>query len=896
MLFLLAAAVWADAATNYVSVHGAHTLPFDTWATAATNVEAAIDAALSHGTVVVSNGIYACNVVLLRAVTLRSAAGPQATILDGGQRGAVITCADPAGEIVIAGFTIQNGLGSAGAGIHFGMFDQQGGVVRDCIVRCNLGIFNALGGGGGGMYVGSGTVIVERCEFTDNENLFAGDAIFVAGSSMLEANGSTFQRHTGADVINNWGGATLQNCLFAHNNSRGTTISSGGLIGCTVVSNRTKRGAVGYGGQQRIINTIVYANTPSNFNWLATPPAHALHTLSAPALAAAGCINTPPRFADWYDDYRPTNGSACINAGSNIVALASVTDVCTARFDFGADAYVTSGAWNNVTDVAPGVMCTAVVDTAGAWHAWTLRVLNAFDGVTTDGVVSAALYPATAQRDAWEANTNGVGTRLVAAFAIEGVAMGNVYTLRFFASATAGIHNTRFACNGGAQSDYLVPVNNVTNVVTLSACGPASNGTLHLDVYATSGGSACLGVLEVIERVPTYAAVLGHQSDLGGTNRIFAAITDIGAYEFTGNLAPRVRLDTTAAMCVDADGIRRGRVGSVIAWTGRVTDPDGTIVDVAWDFGDGTQTNGPALTNIMHAYTSADVFPVTVTATDSGGMRGSAQSGIAIGPPIPCPPVALAGTSDAPETVALAWHDAADDEDGFIIERATVRYETIVDNGDARVSYYYDTRGTKWTHSANMPEYYGSDYAWNTRASGDANALNTATYAPGLPEAGTYAIYVWHPTDITLTTFPRVLQLDLRPDGGLNPTPLFLNARVNGGRWRRLGDYALSPAATLAISEYGSYGIIPADAMRFVRTDGFAPIAHVPANTTAYLDTTVAAQATYLYRVCASNHHGRSAPCDECSVVVVPEPAWRAGVAGWCLWQGVCARRRGGYM
>jgi hypothetical protein len=103
---------------------------------------------------------------------------------------------------------------------------------------------------------------------------------------MVEASCSTFERHIGADVLNNWGGATLQNCLFAHNDSRGTTVPSGGLIGCTVVSNRTKRGAVGYGGQQRIINSIVYANTPSNFNWLATPPARALHTLSAPALLA----------------------------------------------------------------------------------------------------------------------------------------------------------------------------------------------------------------------------------------------------------------------------------------------------------------------------------------------------------------------------------------------------------------------------------------------------------------------------------------------------------------------------------------------------------------------------------------------------------------------------------
>ena len=46
------------AATNYVSLSGSHVSPFTSWATAATNIQDAVDAATTNDVVMVTNGTY----------------------------------------------------------------------------------------------------------------------------------------------------------------------------------------------------------------------------------------------------------------------------------------------------------------------------------------------------------------------------------------------------------------------------------------------------------------------------------------------------------------------------------------------------------------------------------------------------------------------------------------------------------------------------------------------------------------------------------------------------------------------------------------------------------------------------------------------------------------------
>lgn len=52
----------------------------------------------------------------------------------------------------------------------------------------------------------------------------------------------------------------------------------------------------------------------------------------------------------------------------------------------------------------------------------------------------------------------------------------------------------------------------------------------------------------------------------------------------------------------------------------RSTDPDGSIIDYQWDFGDGGTASGAV---VQHAYSTAAVFTATLTVTDDGGLTAS---------------------------------------------------------------------------------------------------------------------------------------------------------------------------------------------------------------------------------------------------------------------------------
>ncbi len=60
-------------------------------------------------------------------------------------------------------------------------------------------------------------------------------------------------------------------------------------------------------------------------------------------------------------------------------------------------------------------------------------------------------------------------------------------------------------------------------------------------------------------------------------------------------------------------------------------DPDGTIVNYAWNFGDGNSAGGMTAT---HAYSLAGQYTVTLTVTDNDGLTGSASSMIEVVGPV----------------------------------------------------------------------------------------------------------------------------------------------------------------------------------------------------------------------------------------------------------------------
>ena len=124
LLFCLLAAADAPAAVHYVDVNSTSpTPPYINWATAATNIQDAVDAAVAGDHIVVTNGVYQTGgraggrVAVDKPVSIESVNGPQFTIIHGlGE----VRCLYLTNGTFVSGFTMTNGVvSSGGVGVEF---------------------------------------------------------------------------------------------------------------------------------------------------------------------------------------------------------------------------------------------------------------------------------------------------------------------------------------------------------------------------------------------------------------------------------------------------------------------------------------------------------------------------------------------------------------------------------------------------------------------------------------------------------------------------------------------------------------------------------------------------------------------------------------------------------
>ncbi|MCC6357073.1 MAG: PKD domain-containing protein, partial [Verrucomicrobiae bacterium] len=255
--------------TYYVNVlNPSPVYPYNSWETAATNIQDAITAAGIPGPrlVMVTNGDYNAGgalvsgvdttnrIALTDAVTLTSVNGPAVTTIKGkGPVGsAAMRCAYVGSNCVLAGFTLTNGATTRHGG---GVYCENGGLVSNCTLSGN-----SAANYGGGSYNGT----LNNCTLSGNSAISGG------GSYRGTLNNCTL---AGNSAISYGGGSsdgTLNNCTLS-----GNSASSGGggsynstLNNCTLSGNSSANSGGGGSYAATLNNCIVYYNTaPTDPNY-----------------------------------------------------------------------------------------------------------------------------------------------------------------------------------------------------------------------------------------------------------------------------------------------------------------------------------------------------------------------------------------------------------------------------------------------------------------------------------------------------------------------------------------------------------------------------------------------------------------------------------------------------
>ena len=225
LALLLHSAAGTFAATRYVDLNNpTPAAPYTNWAAAATNIQAAVDAAVAGDLILVTNGVYQTGVTAVygmnnrvavtKPVTVQSVNGPAVTTIAGYQvpgttNGAAAgRCVYLTNGAALAGFTLTKGATQA-SGNYF--TNQSGGgvwcgsasaVVSNCVLTGN----SAAGLGGGACF---GTL--KSCTLSGNSAGYGG------GASSGTLNNCTLTGNSASDSGGGVDNGTLNNCIVYYN-------------------------------------------------------------------------------------------------------------------------------------------------------------------------------------------------------------------------------------------------------------------------------------------------------------------------------------------------------------------------------------------------------------------------------------------------------------------------------------------------------------------------------------------------------------------------------------------------------------------------------------------------------------------------------------------------------
>jgi LruC domain-containing protein len=303
----------SQATTRYVSLTGSNTAPYTSLATAATDIQTAVNACVNGDEVLVNDGTYilATKVNIVKGITVKSINGSAAATIDGNN---VTKCFEiNHADAVLDGFTIRNGknISSFGGGVNI----KNGGTVRNCTIR------NNVARDGGGVAIDDAGLL-ENCYITGN----------IADENLSHSNGYG----GGVRLLN---GGTVRNCEITHNISYkyggGLNIWNAGTVyNCVIAQNQAPYGSgIRTRSNGQIYNTIIYFNTGSNNYDLNGAGYHYYNCCTTPALGSGystNCLTADPLFTSitpGSEDYHLQTGSPCIDAGFNAGWMAGAVDL-----------------------------------------------------------------------------------------------------------------------------------------------------------------------------------------------------------------------------------------------------------------------------------------------------------------------------------------------------------------------------------------------------------------------------------------------------------------------------------------------------------------------------------------------------------------------------------------
>jgi len=288
----------AQVVIHVVDAAGANPIaPYSTWATAATNIQDAINIAAAGDIVLVTNGVYATGgkvmagdltnrIALDKPVTVMSVNGYVATVIQGEWDPAVtngpgaVRCAYLADGATLNGFTLQNGATRASG---------------------NTTTLQS----GGGIWCVSTNGVVSNCLLTNNSAIYGGGISYgTLNNSLVICNLATY----GGGAYS----ATLNNCTVVNNFT--TTPSGDGAGTCNCI----------------VRNSIVWGNFDIWFssmdNYSHNDSYSYSYSCTYPTISGTGNINginTDPQFLDWF---HISSTSPCRSAGSALYASGTDLD------------------------------------------------------------------------------------------------------------------------------------------------------------------------------------------------------------------------------------------------------------------------------------------------------------------------------------------------------------------------------------------------------------------------------------------------------------------------------------------------------------------------------------------------------------------------------------------